>query len=240
MRKKVVCSPLLAVGVLCVVVASALPALGSAVASSSSCQLSINDEEVVDGMGSVGQKLNVLGTALQKCSRPGGPTTGFYRDGCCTTGDSDYGRHVVCARMTQVSGPTQPRRGVGIARKIFWEETARGRLSIPRSTRDLPAIPRLTPILSFSLSSTCPCCRQAFLEFTRSRGNDLSSPAPQYGFPGLRPGDFWCLCASRWQEAFESGAAPQVVLESTHEAALRYCKLEDLQENAFVEDTIEL
>ena len=100
MRKKVVCSPLLAVGVLCVVVASALPALGSAVASSSSCQLSqIND----DGMGSVGQKLNVLGTALQKCSRPGGPTTGFYRDGCCTTGDSDYGRHVVCARMTQVS-----------------------------------------------------------------------------------------------------------------------------------------
>ena len=97
MRKK---APLLAVGVLCVVVASALPALGSAVASSSSCQLSqIND----DGMGSVGQKLNVLGTALQKCSRPGGPTTGFYRDGCCTTGDSDYGRHVVCARMTQVS-----------------------------------------------------------------------------------------------------------------------------------------
>ena len=88
MRKKV-----LAVGVLCVVVASALPALGSAIASSSSCQLSqINDEEVVDGMGSVGQKLNVLGTALQKCSRPGGPTTGFYRDGCCTTGDSDYGR----------------------------------------------------------------------------------------------------------------------------------------------------
>ena len=115
MRKKVVCSPLLAVGVLCVVVASALPALGSAVASPSSCQLSqINDEEVVDGMGSVGQKLNVLGTALQKCSRPGGPTTGFYRDGCCTTGDSDYGRHVVCSRMTQVSGPTQPRRGVGI------------------------------------------------------------------------------------------------------------------------------
>ena len=134
--------------------------------------------------------------------------------------------------------PTET-RGWDRIRKI-WEETARGRLSIPRSTRDLPAIPRLTPILSFSLSSTCPCCRQAFLEFTRSRGNDLSSPAPQYGFPGLRPGDFWCLCASRWQEAFESGAAPQVVLESTHEAALRYCKLEDLQENAFVEDTIEL
>jgi uncharacterized protein len=68
-----------------------------------------------------------------------------------------------------------------------------------------------------------------FLDFSRSRGNDLSTPLPEFGFPGLKPGDRWCLCASRWQEAFEAHKAPRVVLRATHEAALSYCSLGDLK-----------
>jgi len=68
-----------------------------------------------------------------------------------------------------------------------------------------------------------------FLEFSRARGNDLSTPQPEIGFPGLKPGDRWCLCAQRWQEAHEAGAAPRVVLTATGEAALRYVALEDLK-----------
>ena len=64
-----------------------------------------------------------------------------------------------------------------------------------------------------------------FLEFSKSRGNDLSTPMPQFGFPGLRPGDRWCLCAERWQEALEADQAPRVVLRATHEGALDYCAL---------------
>ena len=71
-----------------------------------------------------------------------------------------------------------------------------------------------------------------FLEFTRARGNDLSRPAPAVGFPGLRPGDRWCLCAARWQEALEAGAAPRVVLRATHEAALEHLSLADLKRYA--------
>ncbi|ANV83135.1 hypothetical protein AWQ21_01250 [Picosynechococcus sp. PCC 7003] len=116
---------------------------------------------------------NVLGTALQPCSTD--PLTGFYRDGCCTTGANDFGRHVVCAQMTP-----------------------------------------------------------AFLEFTKNQGNDLSTPVPQYHFPGLKPGDRWCLCAARWQEAFEVGVAPPVHLEATHAKALEIVRLEDLQHHALV------
>merc|ERR1711977_293232 len=133
-------------------------------------------------MGSIGRAnvntLNVLGGMLERCSRPGGPVTGFYRDGCCTTGENDLGRHTVCSRMTA-----------------------------------------------------------AFLSFTRERGNDLSSPAPHYGFPGLKPGDQWCLCAPRWKEAFEHGVAPPVVLEATHEAALQIVSLEALRDHAFTRET---
>ena len=78
-------------------------------------------------------------------------------------------------------------------------------------------------------------CIQAtaeFLEFSRSRGNDLSTPMPHYCFPGLAPGDRWCLCAARWQEALDAGQAPRVVLSATHEGALRYCDLEDLKRYA--------
>jgi len=78
-------------------------------------------------------------------------------------------------------------------------------------------------------------CIQAtaeFLEFSRSRGNDLSTPNLEFGFPGLRPGDQWCLCAARWQEALEAGAAPRVLLQSTHAAALRVVQLRDLKKYA--------
>lgn len=78
------------------------------------------------------------------------------------------------------------------------------------------------------------CCRVTadFLEFSKARGNDLSTPMPEFGFPGLKPGDQWCLCAARWQEAFEAGKAPRVVLQSTHAAALKVVKLKDLKQFA--------
>lgn len=77
--------------------------------------------------------------------------------------------------------------------------------------------------------TVCTVMTDAFLAFSRSRGNDLSTPMPEYGFPGLRPGDRWCLCAPRWQEALEAGRAPRVVLRATHEDALDYCTLADLK-----------
>jgi hypothetical protein len=117
------------------------------------------------------QAKNVLGGPLELCCTS--PMTGFYRDGCCNTGDEDVGSHTVCI-----------------------EVTAR------------------------------------FLEFSKAVGNDLSTPMLQYGFPGLETGDRWCLCAPRWQEALEAGFAPKVFLAATHEAALAYCDLEDLQANA--------
>jgi uncharacterized protein (DUF2237 family) len=112
--------------------------------------------------------LNVLGERLEPCSLKS--MTGFYRDGCCNTGEEDVGSHTVCAVMTA-----------------------------------------------------------EFLEFSRSAGNDLSTPQPALGFPGLQPGDRWCLCAPRWQEAFETGHAPRVVLRATHRAVLDYCSLTDLK-----------
>ena len=114
---------------------------------------------------------NVLGGPLQPCSEA--PLTGFYRDGCCTTGDDDIGAHVTCAIMTA-----------------------------------------------------------EFLAFSKSRGNDLSTPHPELGFPGLSPGDRWCLCAARWREALEAGAAPPVILAATHEAALEIVSLDDLKKHA--------
>ena len=77
--------------------------------------------------------------------------------------------------------------------------------------------------------TVCAVMTDAFLAFSRSRGNDLSTPMPAYGFPGLRPGDRWCLCAPRWQEALLADCAPRVVLDATEASALAYCTLEDLQ-----------
>ncbi|MEM1212567.1 MAG: DUF2237 domain-containing protein [Planctomycetota bacterium] len=78
----------------------------------------------------------------------------------------------------------------------------------------------------------CAEMTAAFLEFSQSRGNDLSTPRPEYRFPGLKPGDHWCLCAQRWQEALDAGVAPKVHLEATHTAALEFVDLIDLQEHA--------
>jgi len=105
--------------------------------------------------------LNVLGTTLIPCSFA--PLTGYFRDGCCKTDESDHGRHLVCAEMTA-----------------------------------------------------------EFLAFSKARGNDLSTPRAEYLFPGLKPGDFWCLCALRWSEALEAGIAPRVKLAATHAQVTRY------------------
>ncbi len=110
---------------------------------------------------------NVLGGELEICGTD--PMTGFFRDGCCSTGTGDYGVHTVCS-----------------------------------------------------------ICTDEFLTYSRRVGNDLSTPRPEFQFPGLKAGDRWCLCAPRWQEAFEAGCAPQVVLAATHEAALEHVNLSDL------------
>ena len=114
------------------------------------------------------QQKNVLGAELETCSTD--PITGFYRDGCCNTGDSDVGTHTVCAIMTE-----------------------------------------------------------EFLEFSRSKGNDLTSPQPEFGFPGLRAGDQWCLCALRWEEARQAGKAPRVKLTSTNLKTLEFIDLDALK-----------
>ena len=116
--------------------------------------------------------INVLGTPLKSCSTD--PMTGYFRDGCCNTDESDRGSHVICAEITQ-----------------------------------------------------------EFLEFSRQRGNDLSTPRPEYRFAGLRPGDRWCLCVLRWKEALDAGVAPPVVLDSTHQRALDVVTLEQLQAHAW-------
>lgn len=118
---------------------------------------------------------NVLGTELASCSTD--PMTGFYRDGCCNTGASDVGLHVVCAVMND-----------------------------------------------------------DFLRFSRLKGNDLSTPNPAFGFPGLKAGDRWCLCAARWKEAYEAGMAPEVVLQATHVSALEFASLEELRSHAVGEE----
>jgi uncharacterized protein (DUF2237 family) len=114
---------------------------------------------------------NVLGGTLAPCGVE--PVTGFYRDGCCNTGNEDRGAHTVCAIMTA-----------------------------------------------------------DFLAYSKAQGNDLSTPAPEFSFPGLKPGDRWCICALRWKEALEDGKAPKVVLAATHERTLEYIQLADLKANA--------
>ena len=113
---------------------------------------------------------NVLGGELQACSTD--PITGFYRDGCCTSGP-DQAVHLVCAVVTA-----------------------------------------------------------GFLEHQRSVGNDLITPVPEYGFPGLQSGDRWCVVAQRWLQAHEAGAAPPVVLASTNARALEVVDLAVLQRYA--------
>ena len=103
----------------------------------------------------------------------------------------------------------------------------------------------LDPLTGFTRSGCCETgpddrgshtvCAEVtaeFLQFSRAHGNDLSTPRPEYRFPGLQPGDRWCLCAMRWQEAFLAGCAPRVALRATEAAALAHCRLEDLQAHA--------
>lgn len=119
---------------------------------------------------------NVLGTELCPCCTDVGGTgigTGFYRNGYCSTGEQDLGRHTVCVQVTE-----------------------------------------------------------DFLEFSKAVGNDLSTPAPQYLFPGLKGGDIWCLCAQRWLQAYQAGKAPQLYLKATHEKTLSYVSFEVLREFA--------
>lgn len=114
---------------------------------------------------------NVLGQPLKTCSMK--PLTGFYRDGCCNTGEDDHGLHLVCCQVTA-----------------------------------------------------------DFLAHQRSIGNDLSTPVPYYRFPGLKPGDRWCVCVTRWKQSLEAGAACPVVLEATHISALEFVDLDDLKKHA--------
>lgn len=129
---------------------------------------------------------------------------------------------------------------------------------IRAATNDIARLPQAKNVLGGKLGICCTspmtgffrdgCCNTSaedhgshtvciqvtakFLEFSKAAGNDLSTPMLQYGFPGLREGDRWCLCAPRWQEALDAGFAPNVYLAATHEAALDYCDLEDLRAHA--------
>ncbi len=114
---------------------------------------------------------NVLGGQLEPCGSD--PLTGFYRDGCCSTGAADIGLHTICAVVTA-----------------------------------------------------------EFLEHQRSIGNDLSTPRPEFRFPGLTPGDRWCVTAANWLRAYQAGAAAPVVLAATHERTLAVVPLEALREHA--------
>ena len=82
------------------------------------------------------------------------------------------------------------------------------------------------------LHTVCAVMTREFLEFSQQSGNDLSTPRPEHDFPGLQPGDRWCLCVTRWAEALNMGAAPPVVLEATHLSALEFVTLEDLKRHA--------
>jgi hypothetical protein len=115
---------------------------------------------------------NIFGEKLITCSNS--PLTGFFRNGCCDTDNSDLGMHTVCV--------------------IVSEE---------------------------------------FLLFSKSKGNDLSTSVPEFGFTGLKPGDKWCLCALRWKEAFLNNLAPKVILEATNEKTLDVIKIEDLIKHSY-------
>jgi uncharacterized protein len=80
--------------------------------------------------------------------------------------------------------------------------------------------------------TVCAVMTAEFLAFSKASGNDLSTPMPGFGFPGLKPGDRWCLCAPRWQEALDAGQAPRVVLRATEAGALDHCALADLKRHA--------
>ncbi len=89
----------------------------------------------------------------------------------------------------------------------------------------------------YGVHTVCAEMTAEFLEFSRSAGNDLTTPVPQHEFPGLKPGDRWCLCVERWTEALRAGVAPRVVLESSHMSSLEFASLEDLQANSINQES---
>lgn len=84
--------------------------------------------------------------------------------------------------------------------------------------------------------TVCARVTQEFLDFSVAQGNDLVTPVPAFDFPGLKPGDCWCVCAARWKEAYDAGVAPPVKLDATHEGTLRFATLAELTENALKEN----
>ena len=82
------------------------------------------------------------------------------------------------------------------------------------------------------MHTVCVKLTAEFLRFSREQGNDLSTPIPEYGFPGLQPGDFWCLCLSRWVQAYEAGMAPRIKLEATHASVVEFIEMKHLREYA--------
>ena len=90
------------------------------------------------------------------------------------------------------------------------------------------------------LHVVCAQMTAEFLEFSRRRGNDLITPRPEFLFPGLKPGDCWCLCAARWQEALEAGVAPPIKLAATHMSALEFISMADLEHYAIDKDDLDL
>ena len=115
---------------------------------------------------------NIFGQPIISCSTD--PITGYFRDGCCNTDDTDTGKHTVCIVATK-----------------------------------------------------------EFLDFSKLIGNDLSTPIPEWSFKGVKPGDRWCLCATRFKEAHENNAAPKVVLEATNEKTLEIVEMDVLLEHAY-------
>lgn len=87
----------------------------------------------------------------------------------------------------------------------------------------------------FGMHIVCAVMTEAFLEYTFEEGNDLVTPNPDFGFPGLKPGDRWCLCITRWREALEAGVAPKVILSATHMSALEFVSLDELVAHAWTE-----
>jgi len=85
----------------------------------------------------------------------------------------------------------------------------------------------------YGLHTVCAVMTEEFLNFSRSRGNDLVTPRPEYGFPGLVPGDRWCVCVGRWVEALEGGCAPPLILEATHSSVLEFVDMADLEAHAY-------
>ena len=120
---------------------------------------------------------NIIGDPISACSNK--PLTGYFRNGCCDTDDTDLGMHTVCIVATK-----------------------------------------------------------EFLTFSKAAGNDLSTPIPEYSFPGVKSGDKWCLCAVRFKEAYENNAAPKVILEATNEKTLDIIPINILIENAFYTDKV--